>query len=466
MVVSQAWGDASTMMGDPFGPALPRHKLLVEFDASHSRVIKRVALNTAVNELIVLFENREKAFVYRGAPFDLVDALTDPNDVSLSILVQELRLMSSSATIKFPNNVRPFEPGEILPKKRVPKPKRVHYVFKDFSATWLQLLGRVDELDPKTIGDTILPLLKSLHPCYAPSRRVMIAPPSSSSSPLPEFANLLSGGGGGGGVMGSIFCVLRPGDSSDSEEEEEEEENGGDGDGGDDQSASTAAASAAPTAASTQSRYLLVQFQCALAEKLRALAVAAQKQKNYVATRDHWVGAYEVMNAAYAVVVSWSGEVIFGEERAPQDIRHPAHNIPLAQQLYHAVPVLAYDTEREKLQAVRFLHQRKELLESKLNPMLSERKEIITRMGEETWKSNPAPKLTFVERRKQMEEDLYDITQCIHVIEPLSLIDPGGGGGGVGGGGGGRGGGRGGVGGRGMRGGFIGKPTAPPRLGP
>ena len=161
-----------------------------------------------------------------------------------------------------------------------------------------------------------------------------------------------------------------------------------------------------------------------MAEWYRKRAVEAQKMKEYENLKLFWMTAWETLQSCrqhtdewYALVCGLSDESLFLSEAS---VHLPLkHDLSQLRELFRGMEVLIHDTEREKEKALGYLHKRLSVIQGKLNPMLRDRDTVKASMGEERWTHNPAPKLTYAERRKQWEEDLAKVMEAISLLETL-----------------------------------------------
>jgi len=426
---------------------MPKRAQLIEFDSSASTAIERIAVNPHANELLVQWRGRPKVYVYRDLPFSALDALSsEAFDFSFGQFALEVKKIRTAVVLSnFPSNVVMYErpitgkkvsqqkdkkprkkaPGKLTKKPTDhPPPKRL----KDCTAQWRQVLDRLADIDTHQLSNVLIPQLQAMHPCLPPKMRPKLA---DLPEPEPEpghghghgHGGRPSGGGAGAGAgrgeVGNAFSLLDLGHDGDSDDSSSGSHLGSTKAAGMGKPPSAPAATPPPT----QSRYLLVRLLCDLTERHRADAVAAQKQKQYAACRDCWVAAYEVANEVSALVLPWSEEMVFGGELIVSmgTLGGFTHDQATAQELVEAVSILAEDTEREKQNAVQRLQTRRDHLEAKLNPLLSDRNTVRESMGEAKWKENPAPKMTYAERRRAMEEELFALAECLEVVARLRI---------------------------------------------
>ena len=422
---------------------VPSGLRLIEFDSSLSSAIERIAVNPYANELLIQWRTSPKIWVYKELPFSAYETLkTAGFDFSIGRFALEVKKLGHAAVMsRFPESMDMFQPAhstEVSSRRRAaggkkqitatgasaakhdntvlvrdqriarssaPKVGNKKRRFKDRTAQWNEILSRLGEIEIEQLRYSLIPLLEKLHLCYPPSA-------------LPKFAASPADGDdseqiacGGAARPTNFFNAL---DLSDSESDGDCESESNDSE--DDNDNETAfSAPGASSVRPIQSRYFLVKLQCALAEKVRAAAVAAQKRRDFKICRDLWIEAYEVANAIFSTVMTWTLEIEFAVEGARY-----AHDLRSAQELVNAVPVLAEDTDREKDLAIQLLETSKRRLYAKLNPLLRDREKAKESMGD-AWKENPAPKMTFAEKRRQMEEDMLDVSHCLATLSALRI---------------------------------------------
>lgn len=415
---------------------------LTEFDSSRSTSIERIAVNPYANELLIQWRGSPKTWVYKNLPFNADETLRAAGfDFSIGRFALEVKKLGHAAVMShFPESVDMFEPtlsAEVSSRRRAaggkkkvaatgalagqgpakhdntvlvrdqrparssaPKVGSKKRRFKDRTAQWNEVISRLGEIEIEQLRDSLIPLLEGMHLCYPPSALPkFVASPAADGDDSEHFA-----GDGSAARPTNFFDAL---DLSESESES---------DGSENENESTLTGPVTSSVPPIQSRYFLVKLQCALAEKLRSAAVAAQKKRDYKFCRDLWIEAYQVANAIFSAVMTWTLEIEFAVEG-----ERYAHDLQSAQELISAVPVLAEDTEREKDSAIRQLEASKRHLYAKLNPLVRDREKVKESMGESAWKENPAPKQTYAEKRRQMEEDLLDVSHCLATLSALRI---------------------------------------------
>lgn len=259
------------------------------------------------------------------------------------------------------------------------------------------MLDSIGQLS-KTDLQGLVEQLSGLHPQYPPSKKPRFsAQKETPRGQLPSDYNDM--------VLNSMFNLLSMDDDSSSDDEDSSLA---------EQAAAYSSSSDVPVITPILTKYILVKVKCALAESTRNAAVAAQKQKNYNDCTGSWCVAYEIMNDVLTSTDPWAAELIHQGARI--------HNSVLVKEIVDGVSVLIEDTIREKDNAIGRLYQRQEFLHRKLNPQLEERNVVREKIGEEKWKNNLAPKMTYAERRKLTEQELRDVSMAITTIEPLVLI--------------------------------------------
>ena len=153
-------------------------------------------------------------------------------------------------------------------------------------------------------------------------------------------------------------------------------------------------------------------------------------------------------------VPSWWVALVQHEE-SPLDVPlAEAHDVVHLTRLRDALNLEQTTLGQMKVRAQEAVDRRTANVERKLNPLESDRQEVRAKVGEQAWKNNPAPKLTYAERIALLHAELQDLAVARGVLQSLQLPQGplprgaprrGGSGGGRGGGGGGAGRGRGGA---------------------
>jgi hypothetical protein len=347
-------------------------------------------------------------FVYRDVPFDVLEEIN--KDTSLGKLVSKIKKLCKpvTGTKVFPEGAIKWDPASGLPPpkpktKANGKPTRGAKKWKDYSIEWLTVLENVSRLSSEDLQG-LVDQLSGLHPQYAPAKKPRFSAQKSDSG-----AELLCDYNDMAGY--SMFNLLSL-DDDDSSSEEEEDSHAGK------TAASSSISSAVPAVPLILTKHILAEVKCALAEATRNAAVAAQKQKNYNDYMNYWCDAYDIMNDILACTDPWAAELADkGAKR--EKVQNPA----LVKEIVEGVSVLREDTVREKDNSIGRLYQRQEFLVRKLSPQITDRNAAREEIGEEKWKSNPAPKHTYAERRMLTEKELHDVSIAINTIEPLVLLE-------------------------------------------
>lgn len=367
------------------------------------------------------------------------------SDASLGAAISEIKKMSKFREVKS------------LPRsttmKRKEKKKKAR-VFKNYSTQWIaflsnirdytyfQIIHNVDILTKckQEFPPTKLPnLLAPSEPTASTLRNVddersefsAYSGTSRSTATFNTFQTQNIGAGGGGGLQSvNPFSYIDYG----SDEDSDDSNNSDDSDDSDEDVAGSGNASSnAAGQVSIQTRYIRLKLLCAAAEDLRAQAIEHQKAKpsRYADMTEKWVSSYDLLNKCVAETDGWYAAIqqLQGQDGAffssvfsrAQSQQMNNHDIVMVTEIINGLTVLADDTHRAKEIALTFLDRKLRYLQERLQPLLEERNTVRENYGVKRWKSNPAPKKTYAERRKEMEEAVLAISKAISVIEPLSV---------------------------------------------
>lgn len=386
-----------------------RSATILEFDTTNSSAVERLAVKKVANELIVQFRGNPKIYVYRNCPFNLIETiLAEP---SLGKFTNAVKALSSVATLSsFPRNTVMFDPvlyarrkngiGGGLPNSGnsgAHTSKKTKKAVVDRSAEWTAVLRNVNLLS-LDILDNIIAQLAGMRQTHPPPNAPKVSPALLTPSNLLKPSEVM---------VSNIFENFRNLDDDSSED------------------GIIMEPKAPPTIQtpeardSVQVRYLLMKFYCAKSERQRKQALDAQKQKNYAGTKIFWVNAFDTINYVVNQTSGWYIDLghIDGDVGGTKKVK--GHNPSHAREILNAVSLLAFDTEREKVRALQNFYRRLQVLQKRIYDMNTERNRIRESFGEQRWRSNPSPKLSHSNKRKESQEEIREISSVINVIEPL-----------------------------------------------
>lgn len=172
-----------------------------------------------------------------------------------------------------------------------------------------------------------------------------------------------------------------------------------------------------------QARYLLLQGLCLQAELLRAEAAALGASKS----PGRWSEQAEALRRAYVLVAKAMGDRIDWWDALAQHQEDPSGPLPYGHVLESLLCLCdALNLEQTtlgemKTRAQHAAENRLAFVERKLNPAQEERDGVRTSMGDDKWKNNPAPKMTYAERIAQLKEEQADLLAALALLESLSF---------------------------------------------
>ncbi len=109
-------------------------------------------------------------------------------------------------------------------------------------------------------------------------------------------------------------------------------------------------------------------------------------------------------------------------EESPLDVPlADAHDAAHLTKLRNALNIEQTTLGQLKTHAQDAVDRRAANVERQLNPLESERDEVRAKIGEQRWKSNLAPKLTYAERIALLQAELQDLEVARHVLHSLQL---------------------------------------------
>lgn len=448
-----------------------------EYDCSDSTAIVRIAYNRGLKQLAVIFTDNPKIYVYLNVPFYIEKYLTGQ---SKGKLVNEVKKFTEFKEYdQFPRNTRKFVPKNteenntpVVKEEPVPsvntqegkkkkenskekingnkKAPRKRKEYRDYSKEWLDILAIPAVQKDRDYLTSLLPLFKGTLNSHYP---MSISPPPfdlpydgtspssnrpANAAPAPAnrtssrsraaqlYANRENQPAHGRFESANAYADLNEDDDTNSDDDLIQltnqlhlEDSTADN------------ANGKPTV-TIQSRYLRVRIIILIADFIRDKAItaqkvsaptAAEKVRKYEDIRTYWSEAYELLHATsielgewFALYFSYDGE---DNMMIPMKDQHDLNQL---RSLIDNFKSVQEHTEEEKDKAMSILERRLDTLQKKLNPMLRERDEVKSQVGERKWKENPDPKFDYAEKRKEWEEELAEIMKTIQTLEDLKFM--------------------------------------------
>lgn len=115
----------------------------------------------------------------------------------------------------------------------------------------------------------------------------------------------------------------------------------------------------------------------------------------------------------------WALLAQFQEDKLPITNYHQPQYL---EQTLDELLIVEENSERERSSALDRMYSQQERLSAKLAPMLEERDFTKVKIGIDKWTNNPAPKLTFAERRRLLELELSEVSIAVNIVESLDFI--------------------------------------------
>ena len=173
---------------------------------------------------------------------------------------------------------------------------------------------------------------------------------------------------------------------------------------------------------SMQVRYLLVRAECGYAECIRANAVAAGKDRNWVQVPVLWQEAYDLINRTLENTSEWWAILLSASDQVPTpaDLQD-GHSYALLVELLDSLHILQETTERERQAALRLLDKNLKKVQEKLSPLQEGRQNAMTAMGEDRWNNNPRPKMDYAERMRLLAVEEAQLQAAMQVLQELQL---------------------------------------------
>lgn len=338
--------------------------------------------------------------------------------------------------------------------------------YRDYSIMWLSVLENPQSpVHDLQCLDAMLASLSKCHPLYPPRRKV----PTLANANNAETGDISSSGSqcSSSVQLSNAFSELSMDDEEDNNDDDNDNNNDDDN-GLEQERDENVAANNGITGVfhfgtggerSIQARYLAVKIICSKVECLRNNAVSALRNREYKQLRLCWHSAWSTLfscqqnidqwyailcqysdnpdapipasvalNSAFGLPSEHANTGISGAAGAPgsagvqaQQQLPDLHNLGQLQELFAGIELLSFDTEREKQKSLVGLQKSLDAVNKKLAPMLEDRDSAKARFGEDKWTSNPAPKQTFVERRRGLEKEHRDITAAMEQLQQLNF---------------------------------------------
>jgi hypothetical protein len=192
-----------------------------------------------------------------------------------------------------------------------------------------------------------------------------------------------------------------------------------------------------------QCRYLLLQVTGHIAELHRGEAIKLAKQQNWIDCAGQWTKAHDLLNGAIAELELFVCAVVEGAHGRVGTPLRDGHDGPQVHKVNDIIKLMHDHTAEEHSRAVKKMEQMLAKLQARLQPMLRDRY-VCTNMhtckhlmstpcthrdavrnlwGEDKWRTNPQPKMTFADRRRQLEEMIKDLAQALSIVSSLQLRD-------------------------------------------
>lgn len=438
-----------------------------EYDCSKSQAIARLAFDKEKRTLTVQFRTQSKIYLYSNISFGLEQVILRDSGSLGRILAFVKRWNNCREETFFPANTEfvPFIVKKRIFSRVIPnhlgRESRPRRSVEDYSADWLQVLSIAHEY-PINFLAKLVAVLAGSHPLHPPSYRPPIYDPSQdadrdetgsvsdlsvssgesshASNSSNGSSNRSRGSSRGTSVLTTSTASTNPFSSLGEDDEDEHvgkldldyDDLADELEGTHIDSKVNAKASAIPATVDPngrQSRYLLVRLICSVAEAFHLHAIQAQKDKAYNFVTRHWEDAFAVINDLLIDINGWSSifeSLVETSKFSNLDVNAYAlpnyHNFDQLQQIIEGLRLVAETITREKKKALLILFKRKQFIEQKLNPMLDARNFARQRMGNDAWTNNPAPKMTYAEKRKGWESELRVIDSAVRVMEKLELL--------------------------------------------
>lgn len=170
--------------------------------------------------------------------------------------------------------------------------------------------------------------------------------------------------------------------------------------------------------AAHQVRYLVVMAEMGLAEAKRKMA---EECRDCAVMTALWQEAYAILNDMLARTVDHWHAIVADYIQNGGTQHLDGHNLTALQELLHNVGILCDHTEFERGKALRNLEFQLRKVQGKLNPLRTSRSDVKSRMGEERWNHNPAPKMDYAERMRLLADEQRALEDAIAAIASLQL---------------------------------------------
>lgn len=194
-----------------------------------------------------------------------------------------------------------------------------------------------------------------------------------------------------------------------------------------------------------QVRYLAIRTQCGLAEAYRIEANEHEEQRAWNEVATFWSEAYELLNRTVIHMDPWlaicindeinGAEANVADESNKRGSRRrkrnvdknsvvvpvDGHDLKQLDNLLDNVHLVKEDTEREREFALERMQKELQHIVLKLQPLRQDRDVVKARVGENRWKNNPAPKMTYAERIIALAQEKKALEEAIDSVQMLML---------------------------------------------
>ena len=354
--------------------------VFVEYDCSNSLAIEKLYFNRKKNEAVVKFQNFDKIYLYSECPKGIEKRFASKEP--LGRVVSDIKEKSSCRQVSdYPRNVQQLN---VKPKKQFP----------DYSEEWLQLLESAQQKSQHFFSKLLT--LRKFKEKYPPSE----LPPDISSDTSEESQDSNENQSTTSEDIANAFELLSMDDEVTNHVKKHPEK----------------ISVLDEHRRSIQWRYLKVRIICGMVDSIRKEAFEAHREKNYAIMKIQWINAYNTLSECLRGIDPWLS-MLQSKHFADQ------HNEDQLRELFEGFLLLAEDTEKHRDEALHLLEKRRNFLDRKLTPMLQSRDKAKESYGKQKWKENPSPKMDYAERRKQWEDELFEVMEAFNVIDKLNFLD-------------------------------------------
>jgi hypothetical protein len=176
-----------------------------------------------------------------------------------------------------------------------------------------------------------------------------------------------------------------------------------------------------------QTRYLLAQARCHLAELYReqsAECMSGSEPGKWTQAAEHLKTAFSILDQLMNTdeyYCRWWAALVANEEAPLESPLGDGHDLAYLTQLRDSLNVEHSTLSERHIRAQQAVERRREWVERKLNPLENDRQMVRSQMGEQRWRSNPAPKMTYAERIAALQAELADLEQAQQLLVSLQL---------------------------------------------